>query len=275
VVLYEMLTGELPGAKLQQPSRKVTIDVRLDEIVMRALEKSPGLRWQTAAELRTCVETLASPAPAAPFGKAASAPSSPPPRLLLFRQFAKWPVAVRVAAVLVLLLITSLLFAIVFTKSLVAPVMAQRDEAEARRIAELDLQRATASRQTPESNQASTAGSAAPASGTPTAADPNTVPPVPAAPSPEVARLRLQLAEADLKRAALLRNQKFISDEEYEKAEVAFQLTRAELAGNRDEAARIKISAAEKTCRRPVGAKAYEHGGVRKRPDGSSARARG
>src|SRR4029453_17533184 len=43
VVLYEMLTGELPGAALQPPSRKVTIDVRLDEIVLRALEKSPEL----------------------------------------------------------------------------------------------------------------------------------------------------------------------------------------------------------------------------------------
>ena len=251
VVLYEMLTGELPGAKLQPPSRKVTIDVRLDEIVMRALEKSPGLRWQSAAELRTRVQTLTSPAPAAASGEAPSADQSLPRRVRLLRQFAKWPVAVRVTAVLVLLLIISLLFAIVFTKSLVAPVMAQRDEAEAaRRLVELAQQQVTVSRQTPESNQASTAASAAPGNGTPTAVDPNSVPPVPATSSPEVARLRLQLAEADLKRAALLRDQKFISDEEYEKAEVAFQLTRAEVAGNRDEAARIKISAAEKTLKR-------------------------
>src|ERR1700704_4454581 len=39
VVLYEMLTGELPADKLQPPSRKVQIDVRLAEIVRRALEK--------------------------------------------------------------------------------------------------------------------------------------------------------------------------------------------------------------------------------------------
>src|ERR1051325_9985726 len=38
VVLYELLTGELPGPKLEPPSRKVQIDVRLDEIVLRALE---------------------------------------------------------------------------------------------------------------------------------------------------------------------------------------------------------------------------------------------
>jgi len=58
VVLYELLTGELPGAQLQPPSRKVQIDVRLDEIVLRALEKTPELRFQTAVEMRTQLETL-------------------------------------------------------------------------------------------------------------------------------------------------------------------------------------------------------------------------
>ena len=58
VVIYEMLTGELPAEKLQPPSRKVQIDVRLDEIVLRALEQRPELRFQTAADLRTQVETV-------------------------------------------------------------------------------------------------------------------------------------------------------------------------------------------------------------------------
>ena len=58
VVLYEMLTGELPGANLQPPSRKVQIDVRLDEIVLRALEQNPELRFQSASELRTKVVTV-------------------------------------------------------------------------------------------------------------------------------------------------------------------------------------------------------------------------
>ncbi|HEV7403058.1 MAG TPA: protein kinase [Chthoniobacteraceae bacterium] len=59
VVLYELLTGELPADKLQPPSRKVQIDVRLDGIVLRALEQTPELRYQTAGEFRTQVETVA------------------------------------------------------------------------------------------------------------------------------------------------------------------------------------------------------------------------
>ncbi len=56
VVLYEMLTGELPADKLQPPSKRVLVDVRIDEIVLRALEKSPELRFATAVEFRTQVE---------------------------------------------------------------------------------------------------------------------------------------------------------------------------------------------------------------------------
>lgn len=58
VVLYEMLTGELPGAALQPPSRRVEIDVRLDEIVLRALEQNPNLRYGNATEFRNEVETV-------------------------------------------------------------------------------------------------------------------------------------------------------------------------------------------------------------------------
>ncbi|MDB6171872.1 MAG: Serine/threonine protein kinase [Chthoniobacteraceae bacterium] len=58
VVFYEMLTGELPAAAIQPPSRKVRIDMRIDEVVLKALEKSPELRWQTAADLRSRVETI-------------------------------------------------------------------------------------------------------------------------------------------------------------------------------------------------------------------------
>ncbi|HEX8294984.1 MAG TPA: serine/threonine-protein kinase [Chthoniobacteraceae bacterium] len=59
VVFYQMLTGELPGKELQPPSRKVQIDVRLDEVVLRALEKDPQRRFAHASILKTQVETIA------------------------------------------------------------------------------------------------------------------------------------------------------------------------------------------------------------------------
>src|SRR3954451_8205296 len=58
VVLYEMLTGELPAGQFELPSRKVRIDVRLDEIVLRALNREPELRFQKAGQMKTAVETL-------------------------------------------------------------------------------------------------------------------------------------------------------------------------------------------------------------------------
>ncbi len=59
VVFYEMLTGELPLGKFQPPSKKVHIDVRLDEVVLHALEKEPERRYQQASVLKTEVETIA------------------------------------------------------------------------------------------------------------------------------------------------------------------------------------------------------------------------
>ncbi len=59
VVFYQMLTGELPGKRIEPPSKKVAIDVRLDEVVLRALEKKPELRYQQASILKTQVETIA------------------------------------------------------------------------------------------------------------------------------------------------------------------------------------------------------------------------
>ncbi len=63
VVFYQMLTGELPGKPLQPPSKKVHIDVRLDEVVLRALEKKPELRYQQASALKTQVETIVTTPP--------------------------------------------------------------------------------------------------------------------------------------------------------------------------------------------------------------------
>jgi hypothetical protein len=59
VVFYEMLTGELPLGRFAAPSKKVQVHVRLDEIVLRALEKEPALRYQQASEVGIDVEAFA------------------------------------------------------------------------------------------------------------------------------------------------------------------------------------------------------------------------
>ncbi len=59
VVFYQMLTGDLPDEKIEPPSAKVQIDVRLDEIVLRALEKKPEFRYQQVSVLKTQVEAIA------------------------------------------------------------------------------------------------------------------------------------------------------------------------------------------------------------------------
>jgi len=63
IVFYQMLTGELPGKVLEPPSKKAEVDIRLDEVVRRALEMKPEDRYQQASEVKMSVETIiASPA---------------------------------------------------------------------------------------------------------------------------------------------------------------------------------------------------------------------
>ncbi len=65
VVFYEMLTGELPLGKFPLPSSRAPMDARLDEVVLRSLEKAPERRYQNASEVKTDVETIATTPPAA------------------------------------------------------------------------------------------------------------------------------------------------------------------------------------------------------------------
>jgi len=74
VVFYEMLTGELPLGKFAPPSRKVQVDVRLDEVVLRALESEPQRRYQQASEVKSEVETITSSSSRP--GHAATSPQS-------------------------------------------------------------------------------------------------------------------------------------------------------------------------------------------------------
>jgi serine/threonine protein kinase len=58
VVFYEMLTGELPLGKFAPPSHKVRVDVRLDEVVLRTLERDPVRRYQHVSDFKTAVQSL-------------------------------------------------------------------------------------------------------------------------------------------------------------------------------------------------------------------------
>jgi tRNA A-37 threonylcarbamoyl transferase component Bud32 len=60
VVFYELLTGEVPAGRFDPPSQKVEIDVRLDDVVFRALAREPDRRYQHASEVKTDVEAIAS-----------------------------------------------------------------------------------------------------------------------------------------------------------------------------------------------------------------------
>ena len=47
VVFYEMLTGELPIGRFEPPSKKVQIDVRLDEVVTCPLKTNLNLERES------------------------------------------------------------------------------------------------------------------------------------------------------------------------------------------------------------------------------------
>jgi serine/threonine protein kinase len=58
VVFYEMLTGQLPMGHFPPPSQKASVDARLDQVVLRAMEHEPDRRYQQANEVKTDVEAI-------------------------------------------------------------------------------------------------------------------------------------------------------------------------------------------------------------------------
>ena len=82
VVFYQMLTGELPIGRFAPPSKRVQVDVRLDEVVLRALEKEPERRFQRVSELKTEVETIST----TPYAEKKNAP----PRFNILKAAQPW-----------------------------------------------------------------------------------------------------------------------------------------------------------------------------------------
>lgn len=79
VVFYELLTGELPLGRFAPPSEKSQLDSRIDEIVMRTLEKEREARFQSAGEVRTEVEAISHPVPSAKEESLKDAPTDDAP----------------------------------------------------------------------------------------------------------------------------------------------------------------------------------------------------
>lgn len=52
VMLYELLTGELPIGRFAPPSQKKRVDSRLDRVTMKTLESEPGRRYQNVSDLK-------------------------------------------------------------------------------------------------------------------------------------------------------------------------------------------------------------------------------
>lgn len=65
VVIYELLTGELPIGRFQLPSEKVKVDARLDEVVVKSLDKEPNRRYQRVTDVASAVEAASSKDPKA------------------------------------------------------------------------------------------------------------------------------------------------------------------------------------------------------------------
>jgi hypothetical protein len=58
VVLYELLTGTVPRGHFAPPSQKAAVGERGDAVVLRALEREPARRFQSAAEMGAAVAAL-------------------------------------------------------------------------------------------------------------------------------------------------------------------------------------------------------------------------
>jgi len=56
VMFYEMLTGGLPMGRFALPSQKVAMDRRIDEVVLKALEKEPERRYQHIRDLKAAID---------------------------------------------------------------------------------------------------------------------------------------------------------------------------------------------------------------------------
>jgi serine/threonine protein kinase len=123
VVLYEMLTGELPLGRFSAPSEKAAVDRGVDEVVLRALEKERERRQQSATEMKSEVEgARAHTATPSPRRVASSYTSTPEP----VRD--PWP-----RRIFILIMVIVVLPVVLIAIGLIVPIVSRQSAAEAAR----------------------------------------------------------------------------------------------------------------------------------------------
>ena len=269
VVFYQMLTGELPGKKIEPPSKKVQIDVRLDEVVLRALETKPELRYQQASVLKTQLETIA----------ATSAPPSNPsqplqPNTLLANLAcgAFWVSGLLAAAAWLAMphppasLVWGILVAALAAISLALPARATPRGKVALWAGSIQallwvvvwfafafMKPAHALTKTEDGTAPAQSRVAAAASEAPTVESANPSQPEGVqVPHPNANALRAQIsqAEAEVRRLQSLVGANLVPTEELEAAQDKLDILRARLEGNEVKIAEIRVVAAERVLRR-------------------------
>ncbi|HSI14642.1 MAG TPA: protein kinase [Chthoniobacter sp.] len=58
VMLYEMLCGQVPQGIFDPPSQRVSVDERIDQVVIRAMQQEPDRRYPNTAEMKSAVESI-------------------------------------------------------------------------------------------------------------------------------------------------------------------------------------------------------------------------
>lgn len=58
VMLYEMLCGQVPQGVFDLPSQRISVDERVDQVVVRAMHQEPDRRYQNTAEMKLEVQTI-------------------------------------------------------------------------------------------------------------------------------------------------------------------------------------------------------------------------
>jgi len=58
VMLYEMLCGQVPQGIFAPPSQRVTVDERVDQVVIRAMQQEPDRRYANTGDMKSEVENI-------------------------------------------------------------------------------------------------------------------------------------------------------------------------------------------------------------------------